>query len=54
MRHLVTMARQAGLEELIADVLPDNTAMLEVFETSGLGIRTQRKADAIHVVLQLS
>jgi GNAT superfamily N-acetyltransferase len=54
MRHLVTMARQAGLKELIADVLPDNTAMLEVFETSGLGIRTQRKADAIHVVLQLS
>jgi RimJ/RimL family protein N-acetyltransferase len=54
MRHLVAMARQAGLKELIAEVLPENTVMLRVFETSGLGIRTRREPDAIHVVLQLS
>ena len=54
MRHLVAMARQAGLKELIAEVLPENTAMLRVFETSGLGIRSRRESDAIHVVLQLS
>jgi GNAT superfamily N-acetyltransferase len=54
MRHLVTLARNAGLSELIADVLPENTAMLKVFETSGLGITTRRERDATHVVLQLS
>jgi RimJ/RimL family protein N-acetyltransferase len=53
MRHLVALARQAGLKELTADVLPDNTAMLKVFETSGLGITTRRESDATHVVLQL-
>jgi RimJ/RimL family protein N-acetyltransferase len=54
MRHLVALARQAGLKELTADVLPDNTAMLKVFETSGLGITTRRESDAAHVLLQLS
>jgi RimJ/RimL family protein N-acetyltransferase len=54
MRHLVALARQAGLKELTADVLPDNTAMLKVFETSGLGITTWRESDAAHVLLQLS
>ena len=54
MRHLVALARNAGLSELIADVLPENTAMLKVFETSGLGITTRRERDATHVVLQLS
>ena len=53
MRHLGTLARKAGLSELIADVLPDNTAMLKVFETSGLEITTRREPDATHVVLQL-
>lgn len=53
MRHLVAIARQAGLKALTADVLPENTAMLKVFETSGLAITTQRSADATHVVLQL-
>ncbi len=54
MRHLLTIARQAGLKALTADVLPENTAMLKVFETSGLAITTRRGPDATHVVLQLS
>ena len=53
LRHLVALARNAGLSTLIADVLPDNTAMLKVFGTSGLGITTRREPDATHVVLQL-
>ncbi|MFL4992143.1 MAG: GNAT family N-acetyltransferase [Microvirga sp.] len=53
MRHLIVLAGQAGLKELIADVLPDNAAMLKVFETSGLEITTRREPDAIHVVLRL-
>ena len=36
MRHITTIARDAGLEELIAEVLPENAPMLKVFEKSGL------------------
>ncbi|KLK93447.1 GCN5 family acetyltransferase [Microvirga vignae] len=54
LRHLVVLARQGGLKELIADVLPVNTAMLKVFGTSGLGITTRQEPDTTHVVLQLS
>jgi GNAT superfamily N-acetyltransferase len=54
MRHLGAIARQAGLKELVADVLPEHTAMLQIFRASGLGIRTGREPDATHVVLQLS
>jgi RimJ/RimL family protein N-acetyltransferase len=54
MRHLAVLARRAGLKELIADVLPENTTMLKVFETSRLGVVTRREPDAIHVVLRLS
>ncbi|WP_371680740.1 N-acetyltransferase family protein [Microvirga sp. KLBC 81] len=53
MRHLVALARQAGLRELTADILPDNAAMLKVFEISGLGITTRREPDVTHIVLQL-
>jgi GNAT superfamily N-acetyltransferase len=53
MRHLAALARQAGLKALSADVLPENAAMLKVFETSGLGIKIQREPDSIHVMLQL-
>jgi GNAT superfamily N-acetyltransferase len=53
MRHLALIARQAGLTELVADVLPDNSAMLKVFAVSGLGITTRREPDANHVMLRL-
>ena len=53
LRHLAALARQAGLKVLSADVLPENAAMLKVFETSGLGIITRREPDSIHVMLQL-
>jgi RimJ/RimL family protein N-acetyltransferase len=54
MRHLAAIAHQAGLKELIADVLPENTAMLKVFERSGLEIVIRRDPDASHVVLRLA
>ncbi|WP_262299905.1 GNAT family N-acetyltransferase [Microvirga sesbaniae] len=54
MRHLVALARDGGLRELVADVLPGNTAMLKVFGTSGLVSTTRQEPDAIHVVLQLA
>jgi len=54
MKHLIALARQAGLEELVAEVLPHNTLMLSVFEHSGLTMSTKREHGAVHVVLSLS
>jgi ribosomal protein S18 acetylase RimI-like enzyme len=42
MHHLATTA-EAGLQGLIAEVLPDNAAMLKVFEKSGFLFRMQRE-----------
>ena len=52
-RHLAAIARDAGLRELIAEVLPENTAMLKVFKKSGLHPTTRREAGIMHVTLQL-
>jgi ribosomal protein S18 acetylase RimI-like enzyme len=54
LRHLAAMARAAGLAEFIAEVLPDNTAMLKVFENSGLRVSTRREPLVVHVALGLS
>jgi RimJ/RimL family protein N-acetyltransferase len=53
MHHLAAIARAAGLEELIAEVLPDNIAMLKVFEKSGLRVSTRREPQVVHVALRL-
>jgi hypothetical protein len=53
MRHLAGIARGAGLGELIADVLPENNAMLRVFAKSGFPLRTKRESDVVHVSLRL-
>jgi RimJ/RimL family protein N-acetyltransferase len=53
LRHLATLARDAGLQELIAEVLPGNTPMLKVFQNSGLPMKTTRKADLVEVILKL-
>lgn len=53
LRHLVTLARAAGLQQFIAEVLPENLAMLQVFERSGLEPKRQRETDVVHLTLQL-
>jgi RimJ/RimL family protein N-acetyltransferase len=53
-RHLGAIARSAGIKELVAEVLPENVAMLKVFEKSGFKINTARKRDVIHVTLTVS
>jgi GNAT superfamily N-acetyltransferase len=51
MRHLATIARATGLQTLIAEVLPENTQMLQLFKTSGLRLSTKREAQVVHVTL---
>ena len=53
MRHLVAIARDAGLKELVADVLPDNRQMLKVFQKCGLPMSTRREPGSVHITLQL-
>jgi ribosomal protein S18 acetylase RimI-like enzyme len=53
MRHLAAIAREAGLEELVAEVLSDNISMLKLFERSGLRLGTARDAGVVHVTLAL-
>jgi RimJ/RimL family protein N-acetyltransferase len=54
LRHLIAIARHAGLTELIADVLADNISMLKVFEKCGLRISTRREAGIVRISLQLT
>jgi GNAT superfamily N-acetyltransferase len=53
MHHLAAIARRAGLKELIAEVLPDNSPMLKVFEKSGLPLSIKREPQVVHVALRL-
>lgn len=54
MRHLAAIAREAGFREFLAEVLPDNAAMLKVFERSGLAMVVRREPDVVHVRLDLA
>jgi GNAT superfamily N-acetyltransferase len=54
MRHLATIAREAGVGELIADVLADNISMLKVLESSGFSSSITREAGVVHVSLKLN
>ncbi len=53
LHHLATIARNAGLQELIAEVLSDNTPMLKVFEKGGFGLGMKREPGVVHVTLRL-
>lgn len=53
-RHLVAIARMAGIKALHADVLSDNTPMLKVFERGGLEMQRKNEDGAVHVTLRLS
>jgi len=53
MRHLVEIARQAGLQELTAEVLPENAAMLKVFGKFGFAPAPRRDPQTVHLVLKL-
>lgn len=52
--HLIRIARAAGLEEFVAEVLPENAPMLKVFERCGLAMATRRDKGVVHVTLDLS
>ena len=51
--HLTKIGRAAGLEEFVAEVLPENVPMLKVFERCGLAMTTRGERGVVHVTLAL-
>ena len=54
MRHLILLARRASLKQLVADVLPENTAMINILKRSGLPAAMTRTRGVVHVSLDVS
>ena len=54
MRHLATIARDAGIEQFVAEVLPENAPMLKLFEKCGCRMSTKRDGQVVHVTLGLN
>ena len=53
LKHLIAIARTAGLRKLTADVLPENTAMLKAFERSGFCRHQTQAAEPVGLELEL-
>jgi GNAT superfamily N-acetyltransferase len=54
MRHLTSIAHAAGLRTLIAEVLPENAPLLQLFKASGLPLRLRREDQVVHITIALS
>ena len=54
MRHLAVLARDAGLKELVAEVLPENTAMLKLFKKFGFRPDSKGSPQVVHLTMQLA
>ncbi len=49
LEHLVSIARSSGVTELEADVLEENSQMLQVFSDSGFRLKRSLQDDVIHL-----
>lgn len=54
LKHLVRIAREKGVAQFEAEVLPQNKAMLAVFSRSGLPLQLTQANGTIHVTLSLT
>ena len=53
-KHLAAIARDSGITEFEAEVLPSNEAMLRVFARSGIPVTRTRTQDTVHVLMELT
>jgi RimJ/RimL family protein N-acetyltransferase len=53
-RHLVAIARAAGIRYFEADVLPANEGMLRLFQRSGHPVSRTMTPDAVHLTIHLA
>ena len=54
LQRLASIAREKGVAQFEADVLPENRAMLAVFARSGLTVKEKYEGDSIHVTMPLT
>jgi RimJ/RimL family protein N-acetyltransferase len=54
LQHLVRIARQKGISQFEAEVLPENKAMIAVFERSGFPVSKKFEGSVVHVILSLT
>jgi RimJ/RimL family protein N-acetyltransferase len=54
LKHLARIAREKGVRQFEAEVLPQNKAMLSVFSRSGLPMEQTQTEGVIHVTLSLT
>lgn len=52
-KHLVHIAREIGIRIFEAEVLAENTAMIRVFEKSGLPVTKNHEGRTVHVTMTL-
>ncbi len=53
LRHLAGIAREKGISEFHAEVLPENKGMLSVFSKSGFPLKQEFVEGIVHVILSL-
>jgi len=53
-KHLVAIARDSGITQFEADVLPSNEAMLKVFARSGIPVTRAATRDSVRVLMELT
>ncbi len=53
LRHLAEIARGLGITAFVAEVLPDNRPMLDVFAHSGMAVTEHVVEGVVHVEIQL-
>ena len=54
LQHLIRIARAKGVSQFVAEVLPQNKAMLAVFSRSGLPMKLAQAEGTAHVTLSLA
>jgi RimJ/RimL family protein N-acetyltransferase len=54
LKHLTGIAKERGIAEFHADVLADNTGMLNVFKRCGFPMKQSYESGVAHVILSLS
>jgi GNAT superfamily N-acetyltransferase len=53
LKHLIRIARENGIAQFEAEMLPSNTKMIEVFEHSGYELKRSREPDSVRVVFPI-
>jgi RimJ/RimL family protein N-acetyltransferase len=54
LRNLILIARERGIGQLVAEVLPENAPMLALFRKYGFGVQRKGGAEVVHAVLDLN